>query len=67
MICSSLPYIPSWLKGQLGNREESILYHPSAKVVTVDADGNKIAEGLFWIESDVGRFQINSVTQEIVN
>ena len=67
MSVSSLPYIPRWLKGQLGNREKLILYHPSAEVVTVDADGEKMADGLFWIESEVGRFQINSVTQEIVN
>lgn len=67
MVISSLPYIPRWLLGLLENREKAILYHPSAEVVTVDADGEELASGLFWIESDVGRFQINAVTQKIVN
>ena len=63
----STAHVPPWLQAQLGAREREIVYHPQARFLQEDQEGNRYPNHQQWIESPVGTLLIDSKAQRILN
>jgi hypothetical protein len=63
----SRAYVPPWLAAQLGQREREIVYHPQARFLQEDQEGNRYPAHQQWVESPVGTLLIDSHLRRILN
>lgn len=63
----SRAYTPPWLDGQMGQREREIIFHPQARFLQEDQEGNRYPAHQQWVESPVGTLLIDSRLQRILN
>lgn len=63
----SRAFVPQWLDAMLGQREREIVYHPQARFLQEDQEGNRYPGHQQWIESPVGTMLIDSRLQRILN
>ncbi len=59
--------VPPWLESLLGVRERSIIYHPQARTLHEDQEGNRYPSHQQWIESPLGTMLIDSQRRAILN
>ena len=63
----SRAYVWPWLEALLGQREREIVYHPQARFLQEDQEGNRYPAHQQWIESPAGTMLIDSRLQRILN
>lgn len=63
----SQAFVPPWLEALLGQHERGIIYHPQARFLQEDQEGNRYPAHQQWIESPVGTMLIDSHEQRIIN
>jgi hypothetical protein len=64
---TSIINVPAWLQALLGQREREIIYHPQARLLQEDQEGNRHPNHQQWIESPVGTMLIDSRLRRILN
>jgi hypothetical protein len=59
--------VPAWLEAQLGHREREIIYHPQARFLKEDQEGNRCPSHQQWIESPVGTMLVDGHLRRVLN
>lgn len=60
-------HVPPWLEALMGAREREIVYHPQARFLQEDQEGNRYPAHQQWIESPVGTMLIDGRQRRILN